>query len=71
MADLKMKYFVLKPNGKSKYAAASRKALRAYAHHIFSINEDLAAGLLDWAEKESFISEEDIKAVRAAGIFDD
>jgi len=66
-----MKYFVLKPKGNSKYAAASRKALRAYANHIFSTDEDLAAGLLNWADKESFVSEKDIKAVKTAGLFND
>ena len=71
MEGLIMKYFVLKPKGKSIYAAASRKALRAYAHHIFSVNEDLATGLLDWADKESFVRSEDIKAVKAAGLFNE
>jgi hypothetical protein len=31
MNGLLMKYFVLKPAGDDRYAAASRKAMRAYA----------------------------------------
>jgi len=53
MSGLEMKYFVLKPKGKDRYAEASRKALRAYAHHIAIENEDLAKDLLNWADKET------------------
>lgn len=51
-----MKYFMLKPRGKSKndlYAAASRKAMRAYANHIQTENINLAEALRSWAKKES------------------
>ena len=53
---LKMKYFVLKPTPKipgDRYAAASRKAMRAYANHISSENPMLANDLREWANKES------------------
>jgi hypothetical protein len=56
MNGLEMKYFVLKPRSRElndMYAAASRKALRAYAGHIAPINPELASGLLAWAKIES------------------
>lgn len=52
MNGLEMKYFVLKPRGDDRYAAASRKAMRAYAKHIEPANEQLAKELRDWADKE-------------------
>jgi hypothetical protein len=53
MKGLMMKYFVLKPNGKDKYAQASRKALRAYANTIYPVNEELSRDLRAWADEES------------------
>jgi len=55
MSGLKMKYFVLNPKSKvfgDRYAEASRKAMRAYANHIYKINEELAKDLRDWANGE-------------------
>lgn len=49
---IKMKYFVLKPKGNNRYAEASRKAMRAYAAHIDSVNQDLARELRNWADSE-------------------
>ncbi len=56
MEGLTMKYFVLKPEGKSKedvYAAASRKAMKAYSDYIRPTNEQLANELWSWANRES------------------
>ena len=53
---LDMKYFVLKPRSKhvgDRHAAASRKAMRAYANHIRRIDEQMANELIAWAQKES------------------
>ena len=47
-----MKYFVLKPEGTDAYAKASRKAMRAYALGIGSVNPKLADELLGWAGNE-------------------
>lgn len=52
MSGLQMKYFVLKPAGDSRYAAASRKAMMAYAQHIEEENPDLASDLREWAVTE-------------------
>jgi hypothetical protein len=52
MTGLEMKYFVLKPKGKSQYAAASRAAMRRYAKVIASDNPGLAEELHSWAERE-------------------
>lgn len=49
---LEMKYFVLKPAGNDKYAAASRKAMRAYADFIRDENPVLSDELRDWAGRE-------------------
>ena len=50
---IEMKYFVLKPKGNNDWAAAARKAMRAYAKHIESIDPDLAESLFLWARNES------------------
>jgi len=53
--SLKMKYFVLKPESKTRfdpYARASRSAMRQYADTIDDFNSDLAQDLRDWAQKE-------------------
>ena len=53
MNGLEMKYFVLKPEGNDRYAAAARKAMRAYAHHIGVENTLLARDLLKWSHDET------------------
>ena len=53
MQGLRMKYFVLKPEGEDIYAEASRKAMRAYAAHIFVENPQFANDLKEWAKTES------------------
>ena len=52
MVGLKMKYFVLKPEGSSFYAEASRAAMMAYAIEIAPHNVDLAKSLRDWVAEE-------------------
>lgn len=52
-----MKYFVLKPRGKDKFAAASRRAMLAYANWIDSHAESpdekaMAKQMIDWVEVE-------------------
>ncbi len=51
-SGLEMKYFVLKPGGDDKYAAASRSAMRRYAAHIIEENPELAKELREWADRE-------------------
>ena len=53
MSEISMKYFVLKPSGDNKYAAASRKAMRAFASHIRNDNPKLSKELREWADKET------------------
>lgn len=53
MNGLTMKYFVLKPRGEDIYAAASRKAMRAYARLIQNENPELARELIEWADAET------------------
>jgi len=48
MEGLKLKYFVLKPDGDDEYAKASRIAMEAYAYEIYPSNPELAKDLLDW-----------------------
>lgn len=50
---LRMKYFVLKPRGKSPYHHASRAALYAYADAIEDENQTLADDLRAWGGKET------------------
>jgi len=52
-SGLKMKYFVLKPEGNDEYARASRVAMRAYATSIKMIDPELTKNLRDWADKET------------------
>lgn len=52
MDGLLMKYFVLKPAGSDKYAAASRGAMRRYADLIVGENPGLAGDLRKWADAE-------------------
>ena len=53
MSGLHMKYFVLKPKGKDKFAEASRKAMTAYAEHLLknvecADDQGFAEELLAW-----------------------
>jgi hypothetical protein len=57
MNGLEMKYFVLKPKGDDPYAAASRKAMEAYADAIKRENPRLARALISWVECERQIGE--------------
>lgn len=50
---LEMKYFVLKPSGDSRYARASREAMRTYAQDIEEHDPDLAKSLTRWADEEA------------------
>lgn len=53
---LQMKYFVLKPAGRNRYAIAARCAMRAYADNIRATNPRLADELLAWAQREMLAS---------------
>lgn len=53
---LEMKYFVLNPRSKrwrDPFAAASRRAMRAYADLIKNTDAELADALNEWANKET------------------
>ena len=52
MAGLQLKYFVLKPEGNSPWAKASRTAMRVFAAEIENDNFQLAADLKQWAYEE-------------------
>lgn len=53
MSDgLKMKYFVLKPEGADDYARASRAAMKTYADFIVTKNPELAEELRAWVDRE-------------------
>tara|TARA_R100001086_G_C11665014_1_gene211318 strand:- start:124 stop:315 length:192 start_codon:yes stop_codon:yes gene_type:complete len=52
-AGLIMKYFVLKPEGKTPYHVASRRAMRSYAAAIKDENPELAFKLREWADSEA------------------
>jgi len=43
-----MKYFVLKPEGRNRYAQASRDAMLKYADTIFSKNPVFAGEIRQW-----------------------
>lgn len=51
MSGLKMKYFVLKPDGDDQYAEASRDAIIAYARCIDDYNSELAEDLYYWVDE--------------------
>lgn len=53
MDGLVMKYFVLKPAGRTPYHDASRMAMLAYAEAIQNENPDLAKDLRVWAGAEA------------------
>jgi hypothetical protein len=59
MNGLQMKYFVLKPAGKSAHAKASRGALRQYAKLISDENPTLANDLFEWAKREQVAALDD------------
>lgn len=44
------KYFVLKPDDKGPYGAASRAAMNRYAQMIDGANDQLAEDLREWSE---------------------
>ena len=50
---LEMKYFVLKPSGRSPFSEASRAAMGAYADIIYDIDPCLAEELRNWAVREA------------------
>lgn len=52
MAGLGMKYFVLKPEGSTEHARASRTAMRVFAAEIFDTDSKLATQLKQWAYEE-------------------
>lgn len=45
---IKMKYFVLKPEGDNAYAKASRTAMQAYSNAIAKENPELSDDLMQW-----------------------
>ena len=49
---LKLKYFVLKPEGEDLFAEASRQAMLAYARVIKSEDPDLYEELILWIDHE-------------------
>ncbi len=53
MTGLEMKYFVLKPEGKTPYHHASRAAMYGYADAIEEENPEFANDLRNWAGKET------------------
>jgi hypothetical protein len=58
MAGLKMKYFVLKPEGNDIYAEASRMAMREYANIIAKANIEFATEIQEWVTAIDFEREQ-------------
>jgi hypothetical protein len=58
MKGLYPKYFVLKPEGDSMYAYASRRAMQLYADIIRTSNSILAEELDQWVAKEYSFDDE-------------
>ena len=52
MDGLMMKYFVLKPSGTDIFAAASRRAMSAYADTIAEENPEFARDIREWVGRE-------------------
>ena len=52
MSGLKMKYFVLKPEGDDVFAQASRVGMRAYARQLENKDPQYAAEIRKWADDE-------------------
>ena len=55
---MKSKYFVLKPNGNTTYARASRIAMICYANEIQKVDPKLACEIQDWVEEEKVVIKE-------------
>lgn len=55
LSGLRLKYFVLKPEGSDIYAKASREALSAYAEVVSEHNPELADDLVNWVEEEELL----------------
>lgn len=51
MEGLKMKYFVLKPEGEDPYSRASRMAMGVYAEAIKEFDKPLADALWEWLNR--------------------
>lgn len=51
---IKMKYFVVKPDGCDQSATASREAILAYANAIAPFDAELATSLLAWAARAEY-----------------
>lgn len=51
-SGLVMKYFILKPNGDTPHAKASRAAMEAYAFVIKEENPKLASEIQEWVRRE-------------------
>ena len=49
---LRMKYFILNPEGTDSYANASREALVAYAESIKNHDPALAKDIWEWVDQE-------------------
>ena len=63
-AMLHMKYFVLKPHGKDKFAEASRRAMLKYSTYLMKEAENaedmtFAREIYDWANNEDMEANED------------
>lgn len=58
-SGLRLKYFVVKPEGTDPHAKASRAAMRAYAKAIANEDPRMRDDLLNW------VTEEESKAKRA------
>lgn len=54
---LKLKYFVLKPNGTDIYAKASREAMRTYANVIEDIDPIFHDDLKEWISYEELYNQ--------------
>ena len=55
-SGLHLKYFVVKPRGEDIHAAASRRAIHAYAKVIKPTNPGFAQALTDWASQEGALA---------------
>ena len=61
---LKLKYFVVRPEGNDTHARASRAALRTYSAVILKENEQLSKDIEIWVTKEEQIAKELNEALR-------
>lgn len=62
---MNLKYFVLKPEGTSSYARASRVAMRVFASEIEQDNLQLAADVKQWVylEERKIVKESTHEAI--------